>query len=70
MISFDPLLKLLAERNLSLYRLEKDYGFSKTTLYKLKDNGNVEMIILNDLCKTLGCKVEDIIVYIEDPEEA
>lgn len=29
----------------------------------------VDIILLNKICKVLGCRVEDILEYIEDGEE-
>ena len=67
MISFEPLWKTLKEKNISQYSLNKDYGLSTGTLDSLRQNRSITLSTLNDLCKILDCKVEDIIVYY--PEE-
>ncbi len=67
MISFEPLWKTLKEKNISQYSLNKDYGLSTGTLDALRQNRSITLNTLNDLCKILDCKVEDIIVYY--PEE-
>jgi len=70
MISFDPLWKTLKEKNISQYSLNKDYGLSTGTLDALRQNRSITLNTLNDLCKILDCKVEDIITYIPDIKES
>ncbi len=68
MISFEPLWKTLKEKNISQYSLNKDYGLSTGTLDALRQNRSITLNTLNDLCKMLDCRVEDIIIYIPDPK--
>ena len=42
------------------------FGVSRSLLDRLKNNKPISTVTLNDLCKYLECKVEDILVYIED----
>ena len=69
MISFEPLWKTLKEKNISQYSLNKDYGLSTGTLDALRQNRSITLNTLNDLCKILDCKVEDIIVYIPEKKK-
>ena len=66
MISFEPLWKTLKEKNISQYSLNKDYGLSTGTLDALRQNRSITLNTLNDLCKILDCRVEDIIIFIPD----
>lgn len=68
MISFDRLWITMKERNISQYKLIKDYQFSTGQLDRLRKNQNVNTYTLNQLCKILGCKLEDIAEYKEDKE--
>lgn len=68
MISFDRLWITMKERNISQYKLIKDYQFSTGQLDRLRKNQNVNTYTLNQLCKILGCKLEDIAEYTEDKE--
>ncbi len=68
MISFDRLWITMKERNISQYKLIKDYQFSAGQLDRLRKNQNVNTYTLNQLCKILGCKLEDIAEYKEDKE--
>lgn len=66
MISYEPLYKTLKEKGISTYKLTNEYGLSRSLLDRLKHNKPITTVTLNDLCKILKCKVEDVIVYIED----
>jgi putative transcriptional regulator len=66
MISFDKLWITLKERQISQYKLIKDYKISTGQLDRLRKNGNVNTFTLNQLCEILHCKLEDIAEYKED----
>lgn len=69
MMSFDPLWKTLKEKNISTYKLLHKYGLSHGTYDNLKKNKNVTLNTIDQLCKILHCKVEDIVIYKEDETE-
>ena len=56
----------LQQRNISQYSLIKDYGFSTGTLDSLRQNKNITMKTLNDICNVLNCNVESVIKHIPD----
>ena len=66
MISNEPLWETMKRKNISTYRLIKEYGFSKGTLNSLKQNRNISTATLNDICNILSCRVEDVIKHIPD----
>lgn len=53
-------------RGISQYKLLKDYHFSAGQLNRLRRNCNVNTYTLNQLCKILDCKIEDVAVYLEE----
>lgn len=61
MISYEPLWKTLKEKNISTYRLIKDYNISRGTLDNLKHNRNVNLSTIQELCKILNVPIEDIV---------
>ena len=65
-ISNEPLWETMKRKNISTYRLIKEYGFSKGTLNSLKQNRNISTATLNDICNILSCRVEDVIKHIPD----
>ena len=69
MISYEPFYKTLKEKGVSTYKLINEYGVSRSLLDRLKHNRPISTVTLNDLCNILHCKVEDILVFIEDKQE-
>ena len=67
MIVYDRLWKTLQERGISQYRLIRDYHVSTGQLDRLRKNQNVSSYTLGQLCRILGCRLEDIAEY--KPEE-
>lgn len=66
MISYQPFYKTLKDKGISTYKLINQYGISRSLLDRLKHNKPISTVTLDDLCKILSCKVEDIIVFVED----
>lgn len=64
MIVFTKLWQTMKEKNISQYKLLKDYGFSSGQLDRLRKNSNVNTYTLNQLCSILDCKLEDIAEYV------
>lgn len=69
MIVFDKLWDTLKKKDISQYKLIKEYGFSTGQLDRLRKNENVNSFTLNRLCEILNCKLEDIATYIEDEKK-
>lgn len=63
MIVYDKLWLTLKEKNISQYKLIKEYGISTGQLDRLRKNENVNTYTLNCLCEILDCKLEDIAEY-------
>ena len=66
MISYEPFYKTIKEKNISTYKLINQYGMSRSLLDRLKHNKPISTVTLNDLCKILSCKVEEILIFIDD----
>ena len=66
MITYDPLWVTLKNRNISTYKLLKDYNISRGMLDNLKHNRSITMATLNELCTILDCDITDIIKYTKD----
>lgn len=66
MISYTPLWATMKQKNISTYKLIKEFGFSKGTLDSLKQNRNVSTATLNDLCNILQCRVEEVLCITPD----
>jgi len=66
MIVFNKLWETMKNKGISQYKLIKEYQISTGQLDRLRKNGNVNSYTLNQLCKILDCKLEDIAEYVED----
>ncbi len=66
MIRYDPLWRTLKAKNISQYRLIKDYGIDKAQLQRLRDNRVVKTMILDTLCTILECRIEDVVEFVPD----
>ena len=66
MISFEPFWQTLKEKNISTYTLIYKHGISSATIDRIKKGGGITTAKLDDLCKILDCKIEDIIIYKKD----
>lgn len=66
MISYEKLFKKMAEKNISQYSLENDYGISRGLLTRLRNNESITTNSLDILCNILECDVCDIIEHIKD----
>ena len=66
MIVFDKLWETLKKRDISQYKLIKDYGFSSGQLDRLRKNANVNTYTLNLLCEILKCELSDIAEFVSE----
>ena len=66
MISYEPFYKTLKRKGVTTYKLINSYGISRSLIDRLKHNKPISTVTLNDLCSFLDCKVEDILVYIDE----
>ncbi len=66
LICFDKLWDTLREKNISQYKLIKDYKVSTGQLDRLRKNGSVSTYTLNMLCSILNCQLSDIAEYKPD----
>ena len=64
-ISYEPLFRTMKERGVTSYRLGK-LGFPLSNYYAMKRGDNVSTHTINELCRLLKCRVEDIVEYIDE----
>jgi len=69
MIVYDRLWQTMKKKGITKYYLTAKCGFSPSMITRLKRNQSVRMDTINNLCKILDCKIEDIAEYIEDDEQ-
>lgn len=64
MISYAPFWKTLEKSNENWYTLTNKHNISNSTLHRLKHNKDISTKTLNDLCRIIDCRIEDIVEYI------
>lgn len=66
MIRYTPFWKTLKEKGVSTYVLINQYGISSSTLQNMRAGKGLTTTKIDDFCRILHCKVEDIIEYVEE----
>ena len=61
MISYKPLFRLLLERDMTKTQLREAIGFSSATLAKMSKCEYISLETIENICKYLNCKIEDVI---------
>ena len=64
MIVYERFWKTLMHSSESTYTLIKNHHISSSTIDKLRNNKPLNTTTLNDLCRILSCKLEDIAEYV------
>jgi DNA-binding Xre family transcriptional regulator len=66
MIVYDKLWETMKKKNITQYKLIKNFHISTGQLDRLRKNSNVSTYTLNQLCEILECNLEDIAEYKKD----
>lgn len=69
MIDYSPFWITLRLSQESTYTLIKNHHISSSTLDKLRKNKPVNTTTLNDLCRILHCRIQDIVQYIPSKDD-
>ena len=64
MISYATFWNTFKEAQESTYTLIKNHHISSSTLDKLRKNRPLNTTTINDLCRILNCRVQDVMEYI------
>lgn len=64
MISYAPFWRTLHRSQETTYTLIKNHHISSSTIDKLRKNRPLNTTTVNDLCRILSCRVEDVMEYI------
>ena len=69
MISYAAFWNTLKRSGESTYSLIKDHHISSSTIDKLRNNKPLNTTTINDLCRILGCQVQDIMEYVPSSDD-
>lgn len=67
-VSYLRLWKLLLDKRMKRIDLAKVAGISSTTLAKLGRDEYISMDSMSKICKTLNCRIEDIIEFVDSTD--
>ena len=67
MISYEPLFRTMKAKGISSYRLGK-MGFPLSNYHAMRRGENISTHTLNQICKLLQCRVEEVLEYIDADE--
>ncbi len=71
MISFQPLRKILVERNISTYYLRNKCGpfnLDSKTIQRFMNDESISTYTLNSLCNILGCAPAELMEFTPDEQ--
>lgn len=69
MISYEPLRKILKQRNISTYYLRNKcgrYNLDSKTIKRLQNDESVSTNTLNSICNILQCDISEIMTFLPD----
>ena len=67
-LSYNKLWKLKIDKNINKTELHVLTGLSQSTINKLKNGENVNINVLERICRTLNCQIGDIVELKEKQE--
>ena len=67
-VSYKKLFNIMEERGLKKYWLRQN-GINPKVVDALKNNRNVNVSTLLDLCRLLNCQPGDLLEYIQDESQ-
>ncbi len=70
MIVYRRLWETMREKGISQYKLVREYHFSTGQLDRLRKDRNVSTYTLDQLCRILDCRLEDIAEYQPETDAA
>ena len=69
-VSYKKLFKLLIDRDMKKKDFKELTGISQGTLNKPQNGGNVMVDVLEKICLSMDCNVEDIMEIYPDPVDS
>ena len=69
MVVYTPFWETLKRSGESTYTLIKNHHISSFTIDKLRKNKPLNTTTINDLCRILHCRIEDVAAYVPSEED-
>lgn len=68
-VSYKKLFHLLVDREMTAVQLQQLAGYSANITTRLRKNTYISLESVEKICKTLDCKVDDIVDFIPEDTE-
>ena len=68
-VRYNKLWKLMIDKSINKTELTHLAGISTNAMAKLGRNEDVRINVLEKLCTTLDCKLDDIVEFVSEPEK-
>ena len=68
-VSYKKLFHLLVDRDMTAVQLQQQAGYSANITTRLRKNIYISLESVEKICKTLDCKVDDIVEFVPDATE-
>lgn len=68
-VNYNKLWKMMIDKKMSKTELTRLAGISTNAMAKLGKNEDVRVNILEKLCASLDCKLDDIVEFVPDSKE-
>lgn len=68
-VNYNKLWKMMIDKQMSKTELTHLAGISTNAMAKLGKNEDVRVNILEKLCTSLDCKLDDIVEFVPDSKE-
>ena len=68
-ICYNKLFHLMSDKNMSNAQLKEKAGFSANIITRLKRNEYVSMESIEQICRVLECKVDDMLEFVPEDKE-
>ena len=68
-IRYNKLWKLLIDKEMMKKDLRDQSGITTNALAKLGKNEHVSTQVLEKICRTLSCNIEDVCEFVKDDKE-
>ena len=69
MISYAPFWKTIKKKKVSTYALREKLGVGANTLTRMRANKYLSLRTVEDFCRILDCRIQDIVEYVPDEKE-
>lgn len=69
MIVYKNILQKLKDAGYTSYRLRQESLLPESTIQQIRNEKPVSLKSIDVICRLLDCPIEEVVVYVPDPED-